>query len=327
MPEKVEDIMKEVGGLSLQAELQRMAKWDRDSVLRQPLSLLQIKQLANKISLLPFEYQGILLFKHCFNNTISGIEEMLGTENAQGKLNYLEKLLSGLLGLRDAWIATASMEEACNLVLEGIMKEYDSAKIVYKPEYSKSFRQKLKEISIKKSPAKVFLFVAKQVAIFLLVLFLAFSSVLVVSVEARTKFFDWVLETFPEFSLFQSQNNADQNDPIELTDLNINYVPDGFVLSDMQESGGILSYRYVNENNMRITIRFVRSSGSMSSYYNYYNTEKVGIEDLDIKGIRAYMWQIDEVMLIVWSQDGVECHIVGEINKEEIIKMAENITK
>ncbi len=324
MPEKTENIMKEVGSLSLQTELQRMAKWDKDSIVRQPLSFLQIKQLANKISLLPFEYQSILLFRHCFHNTVPGIEEMLGAENAQGKLNYLEKLLSGLLGLRDTWIAAASMEEACKLVLEGIMEEYDSARIVYKPEYSKSFRQKLKEIRIKKSPAKVFLFVAKQVAIFLLVLFLAFSSVLVVSVEARTKFFAWVMETFPQFSVLQFQNNDEKNDPLELTDLKINYVPDGFELRDTQENGEILIHHYVHGNGMKITIKFFKSFGKVNSYFN---TENAEVEEFVLRDSQAYIWEADEVTYLIWDRDGVACHIIGKINKEEILKIAENITK
>ena len=39
------------------------------------------------------------------------------------------------------------------------------------------------------------------------------------------------------------------------------------------------------------------------------------------------MWQIDDMAYLVWYQDGIECHIIGNLNKDVILKVAENISK
>lgn len=323
MPEKIKNMIKEAGELSLQAEFQRMEKVDVNRRMYQPLSLPQIQLLEKKIRLLPFEYQSILFFRYCFDYTASEIEKILGMTNIEGKLNYLVKLLSGLMGLGRTWIDMSSMKEACKLALEAIVKEYDSTQISYTPKYSNVFRKKLAGIQIKRRLAQVFLFVAKQVAVFVLILILAFSSVLAVNVKARTKFLNWVIENFPEFSIFQSKS-VTENNTLELIDLTIHYVPDGFKLEDTQDNNEMLIYHYLNGAGMKITIRFLKSTNKINSYYN---TENVDIESFVLNDTQAYLWQKDNVTSLVWSQDDVECHIAGNVKKEEIIKIAENITK
>ena len=39
------------------------------------------------------------------------------------------------------------------------------------------------------------------------------------------------------------------------------------------------------------------------------------------------MWQIDEMIYLIWQQDEIECHVSGNLNKDEIFKVAENILK
>ena len=323
MPEKIKNMIKEAGELSLQAEFQRMEKADVSRRLYQPLSLPQIQQLAKKIRLLPFEYQSILFFHYCIGYTASEIEKILGMTNIEGKLNYLVKLLSGIMGFGRTWIDMGSMKEACKLALEEAVKEYDSTQISYKPKYSNVTRKKLVGIQIKSSPAQVFLFAAKQVAIFVLILIMAFSSVLAVNVKARTKFLNWVIETFPQFSVFQSKS-VTENSALELIDLTIHYMPNGFKLEDTQESNEMLIYHYLNGAGMKITIRFLKSDNNISSYYN---TENVDVEEFVLNDTQAYLWQKDNVTSLVWSQDDVECHVAGNVKKDEIIKIAENITK
>ncbi|WP_058487020.1 DUF4367 domain-containing protein [Defluviitalea phaphyphila] len=60
---------------------------------------------------------------------------------------------------------------------------------------------------------------------------------------------------------------------------------------------------------------------------SYYDTENTNIEEITLKGSQAYMWQTDDVIYLIWYQDGVECHIVGNLSRDEILKIAENISK
>ena len=96
------DIMKEVCQLSFQDELEKITKLNMNSIKYRSLSDRQIDQLALKIALLPSEYRNILFFQYCFNSTPAETERVLGIENAISKLPYVQKMLSGIMGLEDS---------------------------------------------------------------------------------------------------------------------------------------------------------------------------------------------------------------------------------
>ncbi|MDY0237039.1 MAG: DUF4367 domain-containing protein [Gudongella sp.] len=316
------EIMKDVSKLSLQIELQKLAKLDINAIIYGVLSDDQIEILAKKIGLLPSEYRNILFFKYLFSNSPSETENVLGIENSKVKLRYVQKMLSAFMGLENSWIANDSMKKACQIALKEETKEYDNLQILHKPNYSKDFRLKLKNIKIKQNYNQIVMLVAKRAAIFILVTTLSFSAVMAVNAQAREKVLDWIIETFPQFTIFTSQN-IDEDNPVELTAFNINYIPRGFELVDTNAGRTKLIYNYSTKNDQKITIIFSLSSEGKS----YYDTENAEIEEFVFKGSGAYIWQTSEITYLIWYQDGIECHISGNISKDEIIKVAENILK
>jgi len=44
-------------------------------------------------------------------------------------------------------------------------------------------------------------------------------------------------------------------------------------LEDIQENSKMLIYHYLNGNDMKITIKFLKSFGKVNSYYNMEDTE------------------------------------------------------
>ena len=83
-------------------------------------------------------------------------------------------------------------------------------------------------------------------------------------------------------------------------------------------------YIYSADYNQEFDIKLFASSSENKSYYD---TEGIEIEEITFKGSQAYMWQIDDMAYLVWYQDGIECHIIGNLNKDVILKVAENISK
>lgn len=324
MSEAVNNVMKDVCGLSLQTELQRIAELDISKIVYQSLSVEQTNRLAKKINLLPLEYQHILFFRYCFNSTPSEVENILEIEDAMSKLRYIQKMLSGLMGLGKSWVDDSTMKEACELALEENMKDYDNIERVHNPNYSNAFRRKLKDIKIKQNPTRIFLSIAKRVAVFILLCILSFSTVLAVNAEAREKFFDWIIELFPKFSIFTPKNTGEDNNSIELTSLKIQYIPKGFELTDTHELQKMLIYNYMAEDNQELTIKLLSSSRAGKSYYD---TENAHIKEFVFKDSKAYTWETDAMTYLIWHQDGIECHISGNLNIDEIIKISENISK
>lgn len=318
------DIIKDVSQLSLEDELKKLSKLNTENIVYQSLSDEQVDQLAEKIALLPLEYRNILFFRYCFNTTPSETEEMFEIENSISKLRYVQKMLSGFMELKESWIDNESMEKACQIVLAEETRNYNNISTLHKPNYSKDFRRKLKEIKIKENSSRIFMSIAKRVAVFILIFFLSFSAVLAVNAEAREKVFDWIIERFPKFSVFISKDTDDDNNSVELTSFTINYIPEGFELLDINEGRKMLIYNYLRENNQKLDIKLFTSSGEGKSYYD---TEGAEVEEIIFKGSQGYIWETDEMNYLIWYQDGIECHIVGNLNKDEILKVAKNILK
>ena len=324
MQKTAKDMMKEICQLSLQNEFKRIAKLNISNIKYQSLSTGQIEQLARKIALLPSEYRNILFFHYCFNSNPNETDKMLETENTINKLPYIQKMLSSLMGLEDLWIDEGSMKKASQIVLKEMTKDYENLKVQGRPDYSKEFRRKLKTITIKGNPNSIFMQMAKRVAVFILVCILSISAVLVVSVEAREKMLGWIIQVYPRFSIFTLQNTNDDNDLVKLSDLKINYVPQGFELVDTHEGRTMLIYNYISEKNEELTIKFLDPSGEGKSYYD---TESAKVKEIKFKDAKAYTWETDALTCFIWYQDGVECHISGNLNQDKIIKVADGISK
>lgn len=324
MSDTRDGILKDIFELSLQAELKKSRDLDINNLVYHSLSVEQINRLAEKIGLLPLEYGHILFFHYCFTNSTSEIENILGIQDVEGKLCFIKKLLSGLIGLKDSWIDEVSMKKACRLALKNDMVEYRKIEPLEKPKYSSSFRKKLKGIRIKGDLSNIILSIGKKVAIFILVCILSLSAVLTVNAKARESFFRWIVETFPEFSIFTSQKYEEETIVVELDSLEINYIPTGLDTEIVQEGRSILVYNYLGGNDETLNIKFINSSGNRKFYYD---TENAEIEEFTFKGSQAYVWQTDRIINLIWYQDGIECHISGNVDKDEIFKVAENILK
>nr|WP_301281491.1 DUF4367 domain-containing protein [Anaerocolumna aminovalerica] len=196
--------------------------------------------------------------------------------------------------------------------------------VFYKPNYSNSFRRKLKRIKAAQNPYEVFRLIAKRVAVFIAVCILSFSAVLAVNAQARENFYHWIVETFPKFSIFITQSKNESNRLAELGVFKIKYIPKDFELINTTELRTMMIYNYSSRDSKKMTIKLFTSD---SEDKTYYDTENIEIEEFIFKESQAYTWQTDQMAYLIWYQDGIECHISGNLTKDEIIKIAENIEK
>ncbi|WP_312812082.1 DUF4367 domain-containing protein [Sedimentibacter sp.] len=324
MSRTIDIIMKDVCELSFQDELHKISESDTNDIVYETLSKEHVSILAKKIGLLPFEYRSILFFRYCFRSTPYETDKILKTENSKSKLYYIQKMLSNLMGIENSWIDNNSMGEACKLVLSADMKDYDNIEMLHKPIYTKNLRKKLKELNIKQNNNRTFLTIAKKAAIFILISILSFSTVLVFNAEARTRFINWIIEKFPMYSIFTSQNANENNSLVDLASFKIKYIPTGFELSIIHEGHNMLIYNYLGENNQKLIIKLLISTDEGKSYYDTENTE---IEEITLNETQAYMWKTDEITYLLWYRDGVDFHISGNLSKDEILKVSKNISK
>lgn len=99
MSKTAENTMKSVCKLSLDTDFRDLSKLNISKIKYQPLTTEDIGQLSRKISILPSEYRNILFFRYCFNSTPSETDKILDIEDSMVKLRYIQKMLSGIMGL------------------------------------------------------------------------------------------------------------------------------------------------------------------------------------------------------------------------------------
>ena len=322
--QKNKEVMKEISEFSLQTELQKLTELDINEIVYQSLTKEQVSNLAQKIMFLPFEYRSLLFFRYCFETTPFEAGKILEIENAESKVLYVQGLLSRLMELNTAWIDNNSIKEACELALKEDMSYYDNMEMLYKPKYSNSFRRKLKDIKAAQSLYETIKLIAKRAAVFIVVCVLSFSAVLAINAEARERFYHWVVETFPEFSIFITQNKNENSSSAELGVFRIKYVPKEFELIDTTELRTMVIYNYSSNDSQKLTIKLITPDHEDKSYYD---TENIEVEEFIFKESQAYTWQTDQMTYLIWYQDGIECHVSGNLDKDEVIKVAENIEK
>lgn len=318
------EVMKEACKVSLQTELQKLAGLDRSEIVYQSLSKEQTYKLAHKINFLPLEYRNFIFFRYYFENTAFEIDKILEKENTENKLLYVQRMLSRLMELNNTWIDNSSMKKACELALQEDMKFYDNMEVMFKPQYSIFFRRKLKKIKTAQNPYEMFQLIVKRVAVFVAVCILSFSVVVAVNAEAREKFYRWIVETFPKFSIFITQNKDENNGLVELNAFKIKYIPKNFELINTTELRTMLVYNYSSKNGQRLTIQL---SNSDNGDKTYYDTENTKVEEFSFKESVAYIWQTNQMIYFIWYQDGIECYISGNLDKDEMIKIAESMEK
>lgn len=323
MSKMANSIMKDLLQLSLKEDVEEFARLDKNSIIYHSLSNEKIEELARKISSLPAEYRNILFFRYCFDNSPCETNNILGIENSVAKLSYIQRNLSNLMGFDDLWIDNNSLEKACHIALIEETKEYDNIKILHKPNYSKDFRKKLKSIKINQNHNGIFISLAKRVAIFILVSILSFSAILTVNAEAREKVFTWIVERFEEYSIFSRNINRD-SETTDLASFKINYIPIGFELNKIHQGHNMLIYVYSNEDNQELTIKLFQANGNSKSYYD---TENAEIEEFTFGDSKAFTWKTDTNTYFISEYSGIEYHISGQLDRQEILTIAENISK
>lgn len=323
MKNKINEIFSKAAKYSYEKELKELSTLNLEEISYKILSEEEIIKLSEKILALPIEYKNILFSRYSFNLTPKETEKTYEIVDAKAKLLYIRRLLSRSLNLKGTWIDDTSMELASNMALKGYTGELNEENFKEKPKYSRNFKKSIRDLNIKIE--NKFARIAKRVAMIFLVVGISFTLFLATNVQAREKFFDWIVEKYEQYSIFTPEAiNEDYIDKVDIDELKINYIPDGFELDNVQKGKVSMIYKYINidEQFFYLQINEVMSIAESHSK----DTENAEMESIFIKDSEAFYWEHD-IKYLLWQQNGVECFISGNIEKDELIKIAENISK
>ncbi|WMJ84327.1 DUF4367 domain-containing protein [Oscillospiraceae bacterium LTW-04] len=315
-----------MGDVCIQALVDDFEALERSSFNDMPVRSLaaeEVATLAQKIAALPLEYMNTLFIKYYFNFSPEDTDTMLVTTHSAGRLRYAKNMLSHFMGLDGAIIDDHSMRLACEAALSAYVAQ--NVPDVWRiPKYSNAFRKKLKLVKAAQKSSSMVMAIMKRVAVFILICAISFSTALVANAKLRGRFMNWVVETFPKFSIFITQTEEPPSEAaLSQSDIALGYLPDGYVLNDVSQGRNILKYNFLSgEKDKMLTISFEVTKAEVKTYYNTENSE---MQRVDFKNLEAYAWQTDKKTYLVWIESDIECRISGNLDYKEIIKIAENV--
>ena len=267
------------------------------------------KILKNLILKMDVPQQNLLFFVYGYGHSFTEVENILAVEQAEARLRLISSYLAELLGYEGKFIAKSTLEE---LSIEA-MKELDAqdashAKVIEQAQ-SKPFTAKRKYFQIFSSKVT-----SGLVACLILAILLIGANVL-----ADGKIFAFITEKFETYTSFIFQSEA----PVErLPDvsLELGYVPDGFTLVKTEELLDVQINEYRNSEDDKLV--FVISKGSADFLLD---TEDTQVEEIDRHNEKIYLWERRGLMYLVSSKEGLAYQIYGNVSREEILNMHEQI--
>lgn len=220
--------------------------------------------------------------------------------------------------ITDEMISTAA-EEANQTLLDSL-----PCSDTFKHKFSDKFEKKIKHQISKANHPKIYRFL-KQVAGFLLVLFLGGAALLTLSSEARAAFVGWIKEQYE--TLFLYQFSGETLNPDGLKSYGLGFIPEGYSEIDKQHSeldGFVIC---MNENGDILQFVYSGDYENVAMYINNIDYEKTKIT---VNGYEADLYlsnNPDSSHAIIWidTKQNIAFLISGFFGSDTLINLAENI--
>jgi len=247
------------------------------------------------------------------------------SEQESAKVQAKEKILEALF----EYSAACHVE---NIIAENSIEDDSAPDFALSPEFDQRMKRLIarhdRREAFKKIRKRTVRFLPKA-AIFLLVLLGSFTIV-VTSVQAlRVKALNIILNIQNQYTSIQTkdENNGQTKQGNEQIPPNWsgyvpNYIPHGFKIVKTEEREMLNAIYYSNEQGQ--TIRFTQYRSSDTDLR--IDTEGATIQHISIHNTDALLVEKQGLVSIGWKEEFL-FSLIGEVDKAEMIKMAESISK
>lgn len=294
-----EMLEKEAGIEILNLMAPKLMQW-REDAKEKKLPFTKVELLSKKIEALPIEGQSLLFGNYVFDLNSESMEILYEINDPDMNLAFFEHLLSEIMGIQKGErISDISMEKACRRAL---------SRIAYAPEM----------ISFPERVARSF---GKAVAAILIVGIISFGTAMGVNAEFRENIIKWFIEATEQYTLFNLEL-SNSVDPLEQNIYVPTYIPERYHMYRSDVLPGFISYTYEDENQdvLNITI-------SEPDTNTYLNTEGMKKEVITINGQQAFLYHDGVYGSLATNIDGYALYVTGKANRDDFIKIAENVVK
>lgn len=269
----------------------------------------RIRELSEKVLLLPHHGIVLLFSRYCFRLSPEETEMFFQLKNAKGHFRFYCALLSSCMGFAEnQMISDASFSKACKAALKNYLRA-ELKEGIFDKTYKRS------KLSV--PPRKI----GKAVAVAVITLTLLFSTCMVANAQFREKVIAWVIETFEKYSVFELRSDG-ETERSDLHSYKPTYLPEGAELMETIEQTVFIGYKYIIGGSESFSIWIGQTDIRI-----YTDAENADIEPLDRDGVTGYFFRKDDLKYMCFERDGCFFSVYGSLDMEELIKIAAGITR
>jgi len=229
-----------------------------------------------------------------------------------------EELMENLF---DELINEASVKASEKLGEQYLAEYDDGVEVEFSEEYKAGKAKMLKEYN-RKTAIKKSLKISSRIAIIVLCISILSGGIAVVSVDAlRIKVFNMVIEIFHTYSKMNSNKNEGYR--FSNDDITLEYVPNGFEIETNTKFDDRISLRFSeNDRFFNVSVIIYEEDGD-----NNINTQETEIIEIDINGYDGSFISNNGINILTWHDDDYTYKFSGNMERNELKKIAENARK
>jgi len=161
------------------------------------------------------------------------------------------------------------------------------------------------------------IYLRRAAAIFIAVIGISIATISSVS-ALKIRFLNFIAEITEIDTTIRFTDGSAKSNSYSFEDIILEYIPDGFKLEKSESRNGHILLNFAN-NNEFFSFRTIEIEGSLS-----IDTEDAVIKEITIKKNDAFLSVKDNVNILVWHDNETAYILTGNINENELIKIAEN---
>ncbi len=163
--------------------------------------------------------------------------------------------------------------------------------------------------------------IARRIAIIVLTVIIISFSCLMLNSETRASISQIVVQQFQKFTLFKHNSNKYTTSFLDVNDVNVGYIPDNYMLEWKMEDESLRNYYYKNANNDLLLS--IYTSDNTDTWID--NEHEYEILYINQRETHISYFEEEQKGTIVIPGEKITVAITGNIEKKELIKVAENI--
>lgn len=210
------------------------------------------------------------------------------------------------------------------------LEEVDAAILASLPEpedcsfpFSERFEQKMRTV-IRRGNHPVMYKAIQRVACIFLVLVMLFSSVMIISTDARAAIIGWIKEQYDTFYHYFFPSEATDTEQAEYS---LGWVPDDYRLVDTQITATRTTLIYLDSQNHMLQFSYIRGTSTAADYVDReaYESHDITIGNLGGELFISLTPLKTNGIVLVDQDNNVLFTISAPVEKDDLIRIAGNI--